>query len=102
MRVPSTEQPRGRADSRTRTTGVALLDPQPVSHDVFEAYRSISTYDKTPRLRTPALLLGGRYDMVLPLEKHFVFEAGHIPPRIIRIRGTLDWLDKYLGSVKAR
>lgn len=69
-----------------------------------------------PRLRMPLLLLGGRYDFVLPVEtaqkplfdlfgtpaadkKHFIFEAGHVPPRNVMIRETLDWLDHYLGPV---
>jgi hypothetical protein len=35
-------------------------------------------------------------------KRHFVYEAGHIPPRNLRIKETLDWLDKYLGRVRTR
>lgn len=71
-----------------------------------------------PRLKTPVLMLNGRYDDVfllgssqLPLfrvlgtpdkdKKHVLYEAGHrnLPPRE-EIRETLDWLDKYLGPVR--
>ncbi len=72
-----------------------------------------------PRIHMPVLLLGGRYDFVLPLEtaqkplferfgtpaadkRHFVFEAGHVPPRNLMIRETLDWLDRRLGPVTLR
>jgi dienelactone hydrolase len=68
-------------------------------------------------VRTPLLLLGGRYDHLLPLEsfqlpllrllgtpekdkKHVVLESGHGPPRKDIVRETLAWLDKYLGPVK--
>ena len=70
-----------------------------------------------PRIRMPALLLGGRYDFVFPPEpsqqaffrllgtspphkRHVIFEnAGHVPPRMEVIREVLDWLDRYLGPV---
>jgi predicted Ser/Thr protein kinase len=72
-----------------------------------------------PRIHMPLLLLGGRYDFVLPLEtaqkplferfgtaepdkRHFIFDSGHVPPRITMIRETLDWLDRWLGPVVVR
>jgi eukaryotic-like serine/threonine-protein kinase len=69
-----------------------------------------------PRVRIPVLMINGRYDFIFPLEtsqkpmfrllgtpekdkRHLLFDAGHIPPRKEIIRGTLDWLDRYLGPV---
>ena len=36
-------------------------------------------------------------------KRHFVFEGGHIAPRIEPIiKEILDWLDRYLGPVRTR
>jgi dipeptidyl aminopeptidase/acylaminoacyl peptidase len=71
-----------------------------------------------PRIKVPVLLLGGQNDFYYPVEtsqapmfkllgtpaehkRHVIFEgAGHVPPRIEVIRETLDWLDRYLGTVR--
>ena len=71
-----------------------------------------------PRVKFPVLMLGGRYDFVLPVESSqqplfgllgtpvphkrlVIFEnAGHVPPRIELIREVLAWLDRYLGPVE--
>jgi pimeloyl-ACP methyl ester carboxylesterase len=93
----------GFGQARARTAPPAEVDP----------------VNFAPRITIPVLLLGGRYDFVLPLETsqkplfallgtppadkhHSIFDAGHIPPRNLMIKETLDWLDKYLGPVKAR
>jgi pimeloyl-ACP methyl ester carboxylesterase len=72
-----------------------------------------------PRVTIPTLMLNGRYDFFNPIEssqapmyrllgtprehkRHVVFEAGHIMPRNQLIKETLDWLDRYLGSVKRK
>jgi formylglycine-generating enzyme required for sulfatase activity/dienelactone hydrolase len=70
------------------------------------------------RVKTPVLMLNGRYDAAFPLEssqlplfhllgtpdkdkKHVVYEAGHGDlPHSEEVRETLDWLDKYLGPVR--
>ncbi len=71
-----------------------------------------------PRVKTPVLMLNGRYDEQFPLElsprplfhflgtpdqdkKHIIYEASHgdLPHRE-EVRETLDWLDKYLGPVR--
>jgi cephalosporin-C deacetylase-like acetyl esterase len=71
-----------------------------------------------PRVRTPVLMLNGRFDTAFPLEsaqlpffrllgtsavdkKHVLFDAGHgnFPYRE-KIREALDWFDKYLGPVQ--
>jgi pimeloyl-ACP methyl ester carboxylesterase len=71
-----------------------------------------------PRVRIPTLMINGRYDMLLPLEQSIrpmfdllgtpaehkelrLFETDHIPPRNELIKGTLTWLDRYLGPVGA-
>jgi eukaryotic-like serine/threonine-protein kinase len=68
-------------------------------------------------VRTPALMLNGKYDMLVPYETsqrpmfellgtppadkcQILYETDHIPPRFEYIKETLAWLDKYLGSVK--
>jgi len=69
------------------------------------------------RVRTPTLMLNGRYDTNLGLEEGIkpmfdllgtpaehkrlmLYETDHIPPRNEYIKETLAWLDKYLGPVK--
>jgi hypothetical protein len=64
-------------------------------------------------------MLNGRYDYYFPYEtsqltmfrllgtspehkKQVVYESSHFVPQNQLIRETLDWLDKYLGSVQAR
>jgi len=66
------------------------------------------------RVRTPTLMVNGRYDVVFPYETaqlpmyellgtedkdHYVAESGHIVPKDDLIRETLAWYDKYLGPV---
>ena len=69
------------------------------------------------RVKTPTLMLNGKYDTVLPLEtsskpmfdllgtpapnkQQKLYETDHIPPRNEFIKETLAWLDRYLGPVK--
>jgi dienelactone hydrolase len=70
-----------------------------------------------PRVKTPTLMLNGRYDMTFPLETKVrplfdllgtppeqkqlkVYDADHFVPRAEMIKETLAWLDRYLGPVK--
>jgi len=70
-----------------------------------------------PRIKTPFLMISGRYDPVFPLEssalpmfrllgtaaehkKHVVVDAAHCPPIEVHAREALGWLDKYLGPVR--
>lgn len=73
-----------------------------------------------PRVTVPVLLAAGRQDFTHPYEtaqlpmfrilgtpekdkRHFVYEGGHVPPRIQPIiKEILDWLDRYLGPVRTR
>jgi len=71
------------------------------------------------RVRTPTLMLNGRYDTTFGLEegikpmfellgtsaehkKLMLYDTDHIPPRIEFIKETLAWLDGYLGPVKRK
>ena len=68
------------------------------------------------RVRTPTLILNGKYDVLFPPEtssqplldllgtppqdkRLILYETDHIPPRIEYIKETLAWLDRYLGPV---
>ena len=67
------------------------------------------------RVHDPVLMINGEYDIVYPLEtsqrpmfellgtdpahkKHVVSPAGHIAPRDIVIRESLEWFDRYLSG----
>lgn len=66
-----------------------------------------------PRVRVPTLLLSGEFDPIVPREnarryfdllgvdaerkQHIVAIGGHYVPRPLLIRGTLDWLDRWVG-----
>ncbi|HUF08228.1 MAG TPA: protein kinase [Rhodothermales bacterium] len=71
-----------------------------------------------PRSKVPTLMINGRHDFFFPVEtsqnpmfdllgtpaahkRHRVLESGHVPlERNEIIKESLDWLDRYLGSVK--
>lgn len=70
-----------------------------------------------PRVKTPVLMLNGRFDFIWPPsisqepmfrllgtpkdhKRRVVYDTGHDIPRTEIIKETLNWLDKYLGSVK--
>jgi formylglycine-generating enzyme required for sulfatase activity len=83
----------------------------------FEKYRpEVDPLHFAPRVKTPVLMLNGRYDFAYPLhlcqeplyrllgtpaagKKHVTFDSAHWVPRNGMIRETLDWLDRYLGPV---
>lgn len=69
-----------------------------------------------PRIKTPVLMLNGKYDFIFPYEtsqipfftllgtpkEHkeiFVYEGGHSVPGTQIAKETLAWLDRYLGPV---
>jgi eukaryotic-like serine/threonine-protein kinase len=77
----------------------------------------IDLFNFAPRVRTPTLLLNGRYDFVCPpattqeplfrllatpaRDKRLVqFESGHIPLLDDIMREVLNWLDRYVGAVE--
>ena len=68
------------------------------------------------RVRTPTLMLNGRYDNVLNVDRQarsmfallgtptarkrlILYDTDHIPPRTEFVKETLAWLDEYLGPV---
>jgi pimeloyl-ACP methyl ester carboxylesterase len=68
-------------------------------------------------VKAPVLMLNGRFDYLFPIDssqepmfrilgtpkeqkRWVVYDTGHDIPRTEQIKETLDWLDKYLGSVK--
>lgn len=70
-----------------------------------------------PRVKTPVLMLNGKYDFFFPYETSqlpfytllgtpeedkeiFLNEGGHSVPGTQVVKETLAWLDKYLGPVK--
>ena len=70
-----------------------------------------------PHVKIPVLMINGRYDFVFPLEtcqvplfnalgsppqdkKQVLYDTGHAPPFLPMMRESLDWLDRYLGTVK--
>ena len=74
------------------------------------------TVNYMSQVKMPILMMNGRYDYVFPVEtaqqplmallgtpeedkKHLILDAAHSLPRSLRIRESLDWLDKYLGPV---
>ncbi len=69
------------------------------------------------RVKTPTLMLNGKYDSLYPLatgiqpmfdllgtpaehKRLIPYDTDHIPPRNEFMKETLDWLNKYLGPVK--
>jgi dipeptidyl aminopeptidase/acylaminoacyl peptidase len=69
------------------------------------------------RVKTPTLMINGRYDMFFPYERSLkpmldllgtpdehkelkLYDTDHIPPRNEFIKEILAWLDRYLGPVK--
>ena len=77
----------------------------------------VSQINYVTRVRTPTLMLNGKYDTIFPLEtsskpmfdllgtptehkRQILYETDHIPPRNEFIKETLAWLDRYLGPVK--
>ena len=70
-----------------------------------------------PRVRTPVIMLNGKYDFFFPVEtsqkpfyrllgtpaadkRYTVYEGGHDVPRTQLMAESMAWLDKYLGPVR--
>ena len=85
----------------------------------LEFRRSLPEVDPVnflPRIKTPLLMLNGKYDFFFPYETSqlpfftllgtpkenkqiFVYEGGHSVPGTQIVKETLAWLDRYLGPV---
>jgi formylglycine-generating enzyme required for sulfatase activity/dienelactone hydrolase len=85
--------------------------------DFHRSLPEVDTINFLPRVNQPTLMLNGKYDFFFPVEstqepfyrllgskpdqkKHLLYEGGHSVPRNELIRGTLSWLDQYLGPVQ--
>lgn len=72
-----------------------------------------------PRVTQPVLMLNGKHDMFFPVEtsqmpmfdllgtpkkdkKIYIYESGHLVPRIDFVRESLAWYDQYLGAVQSK
>jgi cephalosporin-C deacetylase-like acetyl esterase len=77
----------------------------------------IDVINFAPRMKTPVLVLSGRYDFIFPEKalqvpffqalgaptrdkRRVMYDTGHNLPRNEMIKETLGWLDKYLGPVE--
>jgi dienelactone hydrolase len=86
---------------------------------VQRAMPEVEAINFAPRVRTPVLMLNGRFDFFLPeagtqipmfqllgtpagQKRRVVYDTGHNIPRPDLIRESLDWLDTYLGPVRPR
>jgi pimeloyl-ACP methyl ester carboxylesterase len=84
---------------------------------VQRAAPEVEAINFAPRVKIPVLMLNGRFDFFLPEEgtqipffrllgtpedqkKRVVYDTGHNIPRPDLIRESLDWLDRYLGTVR--
>ena len=85
----------------------------------MEMHRALPEADQInflPRVKQPVLMVNGKHDMFFPIEtsqkpmfdllgtqkedkKLFIYESGHLVPRVDLVRETLAWFDKYLGPV---
>jgi dienelactone hydrolase len=80
----------------------------------------VDAWNFAPRVKIPVLMLNGRDDFRFPLEtsqrplfrllgtpekdkRHVLYDGGHdVAIRLDLIKEALDWLDRYLGPVKAQ
>ena len=79
----------------------------------------IDAINFAPRVRVPTLMINGRHDFGFPVEtsqkpllrllgvpekdkRHALMDSGHMPNRNDVIRESLDWLDRYLGTVNMK
>jgi len=85
---------------------------------VEKAPAEVDSWNYAPRVKTPVLMLNGRYDSLCPVEstqnpffqalgtpekdkRHVLYEGGHTDyiSRMEVVKEGLDWLDHYLGPV---
>jgi len=81
------------------------------------AYPEADPINYLPRIKSPVLMLNGKYDPWRPYETNLkpfyellgtpesekrlcLYETGHFVPKSEIIKETLNWLDKYFGPVK--
>ena len=81
------------------------------------SFPEVDPFNFLPRVYQPVLMLNGEYDVYFPVETSqkpmfnmigtpvkdknlLIYNAGHLVPRTDLIKETLNWYDKYLGTVK--
>jgi eukaryotic-like serine/threonine-protein kinase len=98
----------------TRFKALILLSP---GFFLQEQLPEVDQLNFAPHVKAPVLMLNGRYDFLWPPrisqepmfrllgtptehKRRVVYDTGHDVPRTEMIKESLNWLDKYLGSVK--
>lgn len=98
----------------TRFKALVLVAP---GFYLQERLPEVDQVNFAPRVKTPVLMLNGRFDFIWPPsisqepmlrllgtptehKRRVVYDTGHDIPRNEMIKETLDWLDRYLGPVK--
>ncbi len=98
----------------TRFKALILVSP---GFFLQERLPEVDQLNFAPHVKAPALMLNGRYDFLWPprisqepmfrllgtpteQKRRVVYDTGHDVPRTEMIKESLNWLDKYLGSVR--
>ncbi len=98
----------------TRFGAIILLSP---GFFLQERLPEVDQLNFAPHVKAPVLMLNGRYDFLWPprisqepmfrllgtppeQKRRVVYDTGHDVPRTEMIKESLNWLDKYLGSVR--
>jgi eukaryotic-like serine/threonine-protein kinase len=98
----------------TRFKALILLSP---GFYLQQQLPEVNQVNFAPHVKAPVLMLNGRYDFLWPprisqepmfrllgtpteQRRRVVYDTGHDVPRPEMIKESLNWLDKYLGSVK--
>jgi serine/threonine protein kinase len=98
----------------TRFKALILISP---GFFLQERLPEVDQLNFAPHVKAPVLMLNGRYDFLWPPrisqepmfrllgtptehKRRVVYDTGHDVPRPEMIKESLNWLDKYLGSVK--
>jgi serine/threonine protein kinase/dienelactone hydrolase len=98
----------------TRFKALILLSP---GFFLQEQLPEVDQLNFAPHVKAPVLMLNGRYDFLWPPrisqepmfrllgtptehKRRVVYDTGHDVPRTEMIKESLNWLDKYLGSVR--
>jgi serine/threonine protein kinase/formylglycine-generating enzyme required for sulfatase activity/dienelactone hydrolase len=98
----------------TRFKALILIAP---GFFLQERLPEVDQVNFAPHVKAPVLMLNGRFDFIWPLrisqepmfrllgtpteqKRRVVYDTGHDVPRTEMIKESLNWLDKYLGSVR--
>lgn len=87
--------------------------------EMHKALPEVDQINFIPRVTQPVLMVNGKHDMFFPVEtsqmpmfdllgtpkkdkKIYIYESGHLVPRIDFVRESLAWYDQYLGVVQKK